>query len=181
MQWANNTRRYGIASRVLHLGMALLIMLIVGLGWYGSGLPNGPGKGDVFYWHKSLGALVLLLLVVRLLWHRLSAVPPVALRGWQAKLARAGHHLLYLLMAMMPLSGILMSLANGREVAVFNWLVIGGREQKVEWLGAMAHGAHLFAANVLVAMVGLHVAAALYHRLVAKDGVWERMFGRGTG
>nr|WP_158260048.1 cytochrome b/b6 domain-containing protein [Zobellella endophytica] len=46
---------------------------------------------------------------------------------------------------------------------------------------AGSDGAHLLAANVLVAIVGLHVVAALYHRLVAKDGVWERMFGRDIG
>ncbi|PSJ47592.1 hypothetical protein C7H85_01810 [Zobellella endophytica] len=59
MRWANNTQGDGIVSPALHLGMALLIMLTVGLGWYGGGLPGGPEKGDVFYWHKRLGALLL--------------------------------------------------------------------------------------------------------------------------
>ncbi|WP_342749321.1 cytochrome b/b6 domain-containing protein [Zobellella endophytica] len=57
----------------------------------------------------------------------------------------------------------------------------GDRRPGTKGRVAGSDGAHLLAANVLVAIVGLHVVAALYHRLVAKDGVWERMFGRDIG
>ncbi|WP_445399182.1 cytochrome b [Zobellella sp. An-6] len=178
MQWGNNAQRYGVTSRFLHLGMALLIFLIIGLGWYAGSLPRGPARGDAFFWHKSLGVLLLLPLLGRLLWHRVSRVPAGVLRGGQAKLARAGHHLLYLLMLVMPLSGILMSVAAGREVAVFDWWVIGGWVSPLDQLASLANATHRLAANLLVVVLLLHMLAALYHRLVLQDGVWERMFGR---
>lgn len=178
MQWINQEHAYGRVSRLLHLVMAAMVLAVIGLALYAGELPRGPEKGAVFFWHKSVGVLVLGLVIVRLVWHRISAVPPMSHAGMQAKLAKAGHHLLYVLMFAMPVLGVLMSVAGGREVPVFNWFTIAAWDNEVEWLAAAAHSGHVYAGNLLMAVIALHVAAALYHRLVARDGVWERMFGR---
>lgn len=178
MQWGNQEDAYGQISRLFHLGMALVVLVIVALAWYAEALPRGPEKGEIFFWHKSLGVLLLGLVTARLLWHRFSPVPTAPGNGIRARLAKAGHRLLYVLMVAMPVLGLLMSVAGGRDVQVFNWFTIAGWDNKVEWLGSAAHSGHLLAAKLLIAVILLHVVAALYHRLVAKDGVWERMFGR---
>ncbi|WP_116473390.1 cytochrome b [Zobellella maritima] len=178
MPWGNQKHIYGKTSRLFHLGMALLVFVIVALAWYADSLPRGPEKGELFFWHKSVGVLLLGLAIVRLIWHRFSPVPPALVQGRQAKLVKAGHCLLYALMVAMPALGLVMSVAGGRDVQVFNWFTIPGWDSKVEWLGSAAHSGHLLAAKLLIAVIVLHVAAALYHKLVARDGVWERMFGR---
>lgn len=178
MQWGNQEHAYGQLSRLFHLSMALLVFVIIALAWYADGLPKGPEKGVIFSWHRSVGVLLLGLALARLLWHRISSVPPARLAGAQAKLASAGHRLLYVLMLAMPVLGLLMSVAGGRDVPVFNWFTLSGWDNKVEWLGSAAHSGHVLAAKLLIAIIVLHVTAALYHKLVAKDGVWERMFGR---
>ncbi len=175
MGLANNKLGYGAVSKLMHWGMAALILTIVGIGLYMGDLPRGPEKGEVIGLHKSLGAIAGALVLVRILWHFISPTPTPVGKGWQLRLAHMGHHMLYLLMLVMPLSGILMSVTKGRSVEVFTWFTISPMATKFETLGDFAHDVHLIAAKLLYVMIAVHFVAALYHHFVVKDDTLKRM------
>ena len=106
---------YTRTAKSLHWLMALMIVGLLGLGFYMSDLPLSPQKLKLYSWHKWAGVTVFLLTLVRLAW-RATHQPP--LMPWQmSKLqqiaAHVGHVGLYLLMLAIPLSGWLMSSAKG--------------------------------------------------------------------
>lgn len=172
--------RYHPLLVVLHWLMALLIVLALVFGTFVlAPLANDdPDKMFSFTGHMSLGIIVGGLLVIRLL-VRLSAQSPPHARTGNALLDRIGvatHWLLYGLVALMVASGLTTALVNGLFPIVF-----GGSGDPVpaalsESAPRLAHG--LFA-KVLMALLALHIAAALFHQVVLRDNLFRRMwFGR---
>lgn len=166
--------RYSSAQIGLHWISALLILLIIALP-YGSDLfePLLGGGAGVFTLHKSLGLLVLALTLLRLL-VRARAGAPDLLAG-EAPLhrftAKAGHALLYLLLVLMPLSGLLF---GKRPVNLFWVLEI----PPLPLSGAVREAAKLFhvtAQYLLFLLILGHAGAALWHHHVRRDGVLRAM------
>ncbi|MCE1695442.1 cytochrome b/b6 domain-containing protein, partial [Enterobacter hormaechei] len=90
----------------LHWLIALMLFGMFGFGLYMVELPLSPQKLKFYSYHKWAGVTVFLLVLARLAWritHRPPALPP-GMPAWQVKAAKAGHHLLYLLMVIVPLS-----------------------------------------------------------------------------
>jgi cytochrome b561 len=173
----NTETAYGLPSQILHWGMAGVIALcfVVGLGL--EGLPKGDLKGLAYGFHKSLGVLAILLLALRLAWRVSNPVPQTPKTGplWAERAAKLAHGALYLLMLGVPVSGLLMSFANGKPVTFFGLFALPpviGPDKQLKHLFEEMHEA---TANGLLLLVGLHVAAALWHRIVLKDGVLGRM------
>ena len=101
-----SNQRYTGPAIGAHWIIALLIIVAWPLGVYMHDLPLSPNKLKLFSYHKWIGITVLLLFVPRILW-RITHRPPAALPmpAWQHKIAEGTHHLLYLLMFLVPLSG----------------------------------------------------------------------------
>ena len=168
--------RYGIVSRLLHWGMAVLVIWQVlklfdrindGQHWVGQVLVP---------WHISIGVLIGLLIIVRIAWtlrnrnNRPPAPPPPTL----GMLARAGHIALYVCLVLMPLTGIAIMVGNGFGLEAFGiQLVAAGPE--IEWLAVFGGAIHSPLAWLLVLLVIGHIVMALWHGLVRKDGVLQRM------
>jgi cytochrome b561 len=124
---------------------------------------------------------LLLLAVVRLAW-RLTHQPPadVAMPVWQARAAHAMHGLMYALFFAVPLVGWAMSSAHGYPVVWFGVLPLPDWVPKDEALAHQLEDLHAALAWALAALVVAHVAAALKHQFIDKDGLLDRMrFGRG--
>ncbi|MCC7166358.1 MAG: cytochrome b [Rhodospirillales bacterium] len=177
----NTDTAYGLPSQILHWGMAGVIALcfVVGLGM--EELPKGDFKGMVYAFHKSLGVMAILLLALRLDW-RVSNPAPRAVPNpsvWMERAAKLAHLLLYLLMLGVPVTGILMSFANGKPVTFFGLFtlppVIGPDKGLKHLFGDLHEGM----ANGLLVLVGLHAAAAVWHQIVLRDGVLGRMLPAG--
>jgi cytochrome b561 len=100
--------------------------------------------------------------------------------AWQHKVAEGTHHLLYLLMVLVPLSGWLMSSAKGFQTVYFGVLPLPDLVGKDKELGDLLKEAHEALNLALLVLVGLHVAGALKHHLIDKDATLRRMlpFGR---
>ncbi|RTL41980.1 MAG: cytochrome b, partial [Rhodocyclaceae bacterium] len=100
--------------------------------------------------------------------------------AWQHKIAEGTHHLLYLLMFLVPLSGWLMSSAKGFQVVYFGVLPIPDLIGKDKELGELLEEMHEVLSWSLISLVGLHLAGALKHHIIDKDSTLRRMlpFGK---
>ena len=171
--------KYSPSMRLLHWLMALIIIGLTVLGIYMTGLDKTPFKFQLYGLHKSFGFIALLLIALRIIIRSRSRVPalPAALTAVERKLAHAGHHALYLLMVIMPVSGYVMSSAHPERHGA--WL-FGYRLPDLPasefWSGLM-HQTHSIAGYVLVVVLVLHIAGAVKHRISgnAEADVMPRM------
>jgi cytochrome b561 len=129
----------------------------------------------VYNTHKITGITVLLVIVIRLLWKFMN-VQPVSLNEtkWERFLEHSLHWLLYLILIFMPLSGWLRSSAAGRAPQLFDW-TLSLPVAKSTFLADVFAKIHNTLAIVIIVLVSLHVLAALYHYIVKKDQVLQRM------
>lgn len=161
----------------LHWLIALGLSGTFGLGYYMSGLAFSPAKLQYYSWHKWAGVTLFLLIVARLAWratHRPPALP--ATTGAGARFAaHAAHGALYALMLAIPLSGWLMSSAQGVTTVWFGLLPLPDLLARDAALGNRLAQAHAVLNYTLLALVILHIAAALKHHYIDRDNVLTRM------
>ena len=177
MQWRNDDRSYGLISRALHWGSALLVFGLFGLGLWMSGLDFFDSAARPAYaLHKSGGVLLLALLVVRLLWRLVSPAPaPLVSSNAQRLVTTAVHGLLYAGVLALCVSGYLLATAEGRSIEVFGLFSL---PPLLALPDELAGEAHELLAWALILLSGLHAAAALYHHVVLGDATLRRMLGR---
>ena len=127
--------------------------------------------------HKTNGIVIFLLALVRLGWRWSHPVPllPADMPEWQAKLARTTHALLYLVLFLMPITGFLYTAMGGFPVPFFMLYDLARFVPVNKPVAEVFKYAHLTLQFVLYLTVLLHVAGALYHHNVRKDGVLRRM------
>ncbi len=172
--------RYGGVAVALHWTSAALVVGGFALGLWMTGLDFSPAKLRYYAWHKWVGITVFVTAAARLAWR--AAVPPPPLPDrvpqWQRGAATAIHRLLYALLVAIPVSGWLFSAASGVQVVYLGVLPlpnpIGKDREAARWL-LLTHQTLNF---TLAATVTIHVAAAVWHGFVARDGVLARMLPR---
>jgi len=168
---------YDIPARCAHWLTAALMFAAFPLGVYMHDLPLSPLKLQLISYHKWIGVAVLLLVVPRLYVRVTRPVPaPLPVPAWQQKIAGLTHGLLYGLMAAVPMSGWLMSSAKGFPVVFLGVVPLPDLVGKSEALGDFFATAHVTLNYTLLALVGLHVAAALKHHLIDRDATLSRMW-----
>ena len=169
--------RYTRTAIALHWLIALLILAALPLGLYMTGLKLSPVKLKLYAYHKWLGITVALLAIARLAWrrHHPAPPPPPAMPAWQVQAATAIHHLLYLLMLLVPLVGWLMSSAKGFQTVYLGFIPVPDLLAKNEALGDLLAIIHASLAYLLAGLVAVHAAAALKHHLVDRDDVLTRI------
>lgn len=158
--------------------MALLMVAGFSVGLYMVGLPLSPLKLQLYSYHKWIGVTVAALLLLRVAWRIRHAPPPLpaAMPAWELNAAHASHLLLYLLMACVPVSGWLMSSAKGVTTVYLGLWPLPDVLARNEALGLFLQALHSILNNALLVLVSLHVAAALKHHFIDRDGVLGRMF-----
>jgi cytochrome b561 len=169
--------RYSGVAIALHWLAALLILGSFVVGSYMVDLDLSPWKLKVYSWHKWTGVTIFLLVALRLAWrvsHRPPALP-AAMPEWQRHAAAIAHALLYLLMLAVPLSGWVMSSAGGFPVVYFGVLQLPDLVAKNKDLFELMKSVHFVLNKALLAIVIVHVAAALKHHYVDRDDVLARM------
>jgi cytochrome b561 len=177
-----NTERWGPVSQLLHWTIVVLVagMAIVGLSL--DSLPKTPRYFWVYDLHKSTGLAVLALALLRLGWRLYAGTPPPVpgIPAWQRRLARTIHVLLYLLLLAMPLSGWLYDSASGlRPLRWFGLFPVPKLAAPDEVLAGNALAAHELLFWLLLALVMVHAAAAVYHHAFRGDATLARMLPRG--
>jgi cytochrome b561 len=171
-------QRYSTPAIILHWLVAVLIAGTFTLGLVMTDIPGlTPTKLKYFSWHKWAGVTVLLLATLRLL-SRLARRPPAyppTMPRWQQAAAHGLHHLLYLLMFAVPLSGYFYSLAAGVPVVYFGLFELPLLIDANAALKPVLKAVHYWLNMLLAGAVGVHVAAALKHALIDRDGIMRRM------
>lgn len=172
-------RGYGTLARILHWIVALAVLLMIPAGLIMTREGLGRGLQDaLFLFHKNIGTLLIPIILVRLAYRATHAAPelPTDLPGWQRRIARISHALLYALLIVMPLSGFIRVRAGGFPIEVLDSLGVGPWIAKSSMLADAAQGIHYLAAMLLIALLALHIGAALYHLLIRRDQIWARMW-----
>ncbi|MBA4195253.1 MAG: cytochrome b [Comamonadaceae bacterium] len=174
--------RYTPTARWLHALLGLALVGVFAMGLYMTSLPFSPQRLKLYNWHKWAAMLVLAFSLVRLAWrltHRPPALPAAirdAMPAWQRLAHHATHAGLYLLFFAVPLLGWAYSSAAGFPVVLFGVLPLPDWVPVSPDLADVLKPLHRLAAYALAALVLLHVAAALKHALIDRDGLLRRMF-----
>ena len=171
------TTRYTQTAMSLHWLVALGLIGTFALGFYMADLPLSPNKLKLYSWHKWAGMTLLALVIIRLAW-RLTHRPPEfpdSMSPAAKLMAHAGHGLLYVLMLLIPLSGWTMSSAQGFSVNWFGVLPLPDLVSKNKELGELLKNFHVLLNYALLAAVTGHIAVALHHHFIKKDGILKRM------
>ncbi|MCE2660783.1 MAG: cytochrome b [Rubrivivax sp.] len=170
------THRYSTTAIGLHWLLALAIFGTFAVGIYMHELPMSPTKLKLYNWHKWAGVTILALSFIRLAW-RLTHRPPAdaPMPAWQQKAAHAAHLALYGLFFAVPLSGWSYSSAAGFPVVWLGVLPLPDFVPVDRDLAELLKGVHKVLTLSLAAIVLVHVAAALKHHFIDKDGLLQRM------
>ena len=167
---------YTIAQKVLHWLMAILIMLdLVVAQKFGDFLEVADrleSRSD----HGSLGTIVAILFLTRLyLRFRYGAPPlPEAMPQWQVTVAKVAHWALYLLIGCLIVTGVVTAVNAADPILLFGQLDITIGQMNEETFDFLRQF-HELTTEALIVLIGLHIVAALYHLIVIKDQVTQRM------
>jgi cytochrome b561 len=169
-------QRFTPIQRLLHWLMAVcvLAMLFIGVGMVSTIMPKYLTLVSI---HRPLGIAILVLALIRLLVRLRYGAPllPADLPKPMKLAAHLSHYALYALMIGMPLIGWAMLSAAAYPVALFGDLRLPAILPLSDGLHTLLWDAHFYLAFAFYALILLHVAAALFHALVRRDGVFEAM------
>lgn len=171
--------RYAAPARLLHWVMAVLILLTIPAGFVmvqpdlDRGLQNA-----LFIYHKNVGVLLFLLVLLRLGWRWRVPPPPLPdhVPPWQARIAGLTHLALYALLLAMPVLGYVRVKAGGFPIESLDSLGVPSLVPRSESLAEAAKSAHFAGGLAIAAIAALHVGAALYHGVIRRDGVFSRIW-----
>lgn len=173
--------RYNAVAMLLHWLLALAIGVMFVSGIYMADLPFSPWRLKLYNWHKWAGISVLVLSALRLLWrvtHRPPALPDAIIRAmpkWQHVAHHATHYLMYALFFAVPLLGWAYSSAAGFPIVWFGQIALPDLVSADKALAETLKPLHELSAIALIALAALHVAAAIKHQWIDKDGLMARM------
>ena len=171
-----NAQRFTVLQRLLHWLMAICIlaMLFIGVAMVSTVMPKYLTLVSI---HKPLGIAILVLALVRLVVRLRYGAPslPADLPEPMKLAAQLSHYVLYLLMIGMPLIGWAMLSAAAYPVVLFGGVRLPPILPQSDSLHALLWNAHYYLAFAFFAVILLHIAAALFHALVRRDGVFEAM------
>jgi cytochrome b561/polyisoprenoid-binding protein YceI len=166
-------QRYSTVAIALHWLIALAIAFQLALGF---SMPKDERGFELFQLHKSVGITILLLSLARLAWRLTHRPPPAVEGGFQGFLAKAVHTLIYVFMIGMPLTGWAVVSTSRIEIPTVFWGVIPWPHLPLPGsLNEAFEETHELLAWIGIALIVLHVAGALRHQFLVKDGLLRRM------
>lgn len=175
--YKNNDTKYGLVAIVIHWVSAVAIFglfavgfWMVDLNYYSDWYQKAP------HYHKSVGVLLLLATLFRIVWKLTNPKPKVLADKPMEKLAvHLGHNILYLLLVVILISGYLITTADGRGIDVFNWFTVPSMGELFPRQEDIAGDIHEYAAYGILALAIIHMLAALKHHFINKDATLTRM------
>ena len=195
---ANASTKYTKTAIILHWLIGFGIIFMFFLGWYMGDLPKEAPKSSsydlfdlglytwqlseevsprTFYFnlHKSLGISILALIIFRVFWRLTHPAPSLikTMKVWEKKLASATHHALYLIMVLVPVSGLAMAVYSKYGIKWFGIPLAEGLGDDA--MRDIFKESHEIIGIILLLLLGLHILAVLKHTFVNKDGTLKRM------
>ena len=174
----NEKDRYGRVSRLLHWTIAILFISLIPMGIFSSMIPEETSYRNAYYVvHKTIGVTVFLLVIVRLIWNKISNRPALdnALTSTEKKLAHRAHNILYFMLLVIPITGFMMTSYHGYGTFFFFWELPPLWEQSNVY--QIWGGFHKYLLPYIVYIIlGAHVLGALKHQFIDKhDSAFKRM------
>ena len=140
--------------------------------------------GDMELWdrlesrvdHATAGMIVAFLFILRIILRYRYGAPslPSTMPVWQTYMAKAGHYGLYFLMGLLIISGITTANFTTDPIIVFGLINLSSEVNNVEMFN-LIRGVHEFATNAIIALISIHILAAIYHHFIAKDDTTKNM------
>lgn len=183
-----NVSGYRTPARLFHWIVAILVLMMIPAGYtmVQEGLPRSL-QNTLFIFHKNVGVIVLLLVILRFAYRRMNPPPPLpaTMPQLQHRIAALTHRALYALLFLMPVAGYVRVRAGGFPIEWLDRLGVPTLIPKSEALAQVAKSVHFFGSIALTALIALHIGAALFHAIIRRDGVFSRMWpplaARGAG
>lgn len=180
MELRNTSSSYGIISKIFHWTIAALVLVQFYLVYWKHWML--PEKSPIanFYisgLHKPIGVVILLLAIFAVTWKVNNPKPdyPLTMRNWEKQSAIFVQSLLYLILFAMPISGLIMSTAAGYPPSFFGLFQFPQLLEKNEVMAQFFFDVHEMTGYLVIALVVVHVGAALKHHFIDRDNVLKRM------
>jgi cytochrome b561 len=183
MTYGTRTDHYPATSKLLHWLVAVCVLTTAPVAIAMTRVGKGPTQDTLYFFHKSLGVLILVLMILRLI-NRLAVGALAAdpdIEPWQKAVPSVVHTSLYVLLLAMPIVGYIANSAYGAATPFFGLFELPSIVEKNEALATPLFAIHRWVGFLVIALVLLHVGAALYHQFIRQDTVLKRMLPRALG
>ncbi|MBN9543054.1 MAG: cytochrome b [Alphaproteobacteria bacterium] len=173
-----NNNKYHLSLRILHWLMAILLIAMIGEGWFMIKLKSGlPLKKELFNLHRSFGILILVLFFIRSYIRFSTYIPPLPsnISKFNNLASSIGHKLLYFFMLIAPLTGIFATSFAGYKIPFFSFTLPKFIEKNSE-LSMLFHEIHAIIPYIFSALIIVHVGAALKHQFLNKIKLLQRIW-----
>ena len=178
MTLKSTPQRYGAMPIAIHWISALCVLVMLASGLAAVNTPDAAAKLGILRVHVSVGACVLLLTLMRIVWWLFfdrRPAPPRDLAGWHIAVSRFVHYAMYVVLVVMLASGITLAILTGLVP-----LLMGAPGTVPNFQAFAPFIGHGLGAWALMGLTLLHTAAALYHQFIRRDRLLGRM-GIGSG
>lgn len=183
MTYGTRTDHYPATSKLLHWLIAICVLTTAPVAIAMTRVGKGPTQDILYSFHKSLGVLILILMILRLI-NRLAAGALAAapeIEPWQQTVSSVVHTTFYVLLLAMPVVGYIATSAYGAPPTFFGLFELPPLVSKNEALATQLFTIHRWVGWLLIFLILVHVSAALYHYFVRGDSVLKRMLPRTMG
>ena len=170
--------RYSRLNQAMHWFTAVCMLAILPLAWVMvHAKEDWPYRDDLFNWHKTLGALVLIVTAIRIVWRFRDPPPPYPpmVAAWDRMLAQIVYWLFFAALLFMPITGFLTSTYGGHPTKLFDLIPTPQLLPKDKGLSDLFGGLHLAGQWAIYALIVLHLGAVVMHAIWGRDGVLGRM------
>ncbi|MEM5454955.1 cytochrome b [Paraburkholderia phytofirmans] len=166
---------YDAVARALHWLTVLLIAMQFMIGWTMPDVHKDTQPVGLIAWHLGVGSTLIVVILLRVIWRLTHRPTPDDLPPFFSIASRVTHLLLYATLVLVPLLGWINASSRGWTVRLLGLVPYPALSAPGSAFGHEMGDVHGILAWVLFALIGLHVAAALFHRLVLRDHVLQRM------
>ncbi|HEY1750529.1 MAG TPA: cytochrome b [Caulobacteraceae bacterium] len=170
--------RYSNLNQRLHWATALCVLAILPLGWVMvHAKDDWPFREAFFNWHKTLGAIVLLVTAFRIVWRFRDPPPPYPplIAAWERVLAHIAYWIFFAALIYMPVTGFLTTTYGGHPTKLFNLIPTPQLLPKDQHLAELFGGLHLAGQWLIYLLIVLHLGAVAMHLMFRRDGLLGRM------
>jgi cytochrome b561 len=186
MTYGNLSGGYPSSSKWLHWLVAISVLTIIPVGFWMNNTSNEALQNNLYNFHKSLGVLILVLMVLRLLNRFIvgAPAPDPTLKRWERALSSAVHGALYVLLIAMPIMGYVANSAygdSGTPTPFFGLFELPPIVRPNTAFAERLFMIHKYTGWVVGVLAAMHIAAALQHYVLRRDGVLQRMLPRALG
>jgi len=176
--WKNNQQQYGLLSKLLHWLSALTVLSLFALGYWMVDLDYASQWYQLApHWHESIGILLLGVTLFRLFWRNIAGSPGAITShsSIEKKASASMIFLLYFTLFSTLISGFLITSANDKAIAVFDWFSVTPVVLVIKNQEDITGLVHYYAAYAIIIFALLHALAALKHHFIDKDNTLKRM------